>query len=92
LGIAQLRAEATQAASDDTGSAVAAADAISGLIKNVQALLNPDTWRGAAADNWMGEWNSFYGQLLRMLNELPAAQATVMKNVNAEMAALERRQ
>jgi hypothetical protein len=62
------------------GRAVAAADVISRRIKYVQAFLNPGTWNGAAAENWMGDWNSFYGQLLHGLNELPAAQAAVVKS------------
>lgn len=87
----QLWAEARQAASEDMGRAVAAGEAISALIKNVQPFLSSGTWSGPAADSWMGEWNSFYGQLLRMLNELPAAQAAVVKTVGNQMEAAQRR-
>ncbi|MBV9384091.1 MAG: hypothetical protein JOY82_15835 [Streptosporangiaceae bacterium] len=91
LGMGQLWAEARQAASEDMGRAVAAADAISGLIKNVQPFLNSGTWSGQAADSWMGDWNSFYGRLLRMLNDLPAAQAAVVKAIDSEIQAAQRR-
>lgn len=84
-------AEASRAASDDMGRAVAAADVISRRIKEVQVFLNPGTWSGAAADNWMGDWNSLYGQLLRRLNELPAAQAAVVKTVDRAIEAQQQR-
>lgn len=91
MGTGQLWAVARQAASEDMGRAVAAGDAISALIKNVRPFLNSGTWSGPAADAWMGEWNGFYGRLVRMLNELPAAQTAVLKTVDSEMEAAQRR-
>lgn len=91
LGVGQQWAEARQAASDDMARAVSAGDVISGLIKEVQKFLNPGTWGGPVADGWMAEWNTFHNRLLRMLNELSAAQMAVVNSVDREIAALERR-
>lgn len=92
LGLGQIWGEERQAAAEETGQAIAAGDAIAGLIKAVRPFLNAGTWSGPAADSWMGDWDNFYGRLLRMLQELPAAQATVQASVAKEITAQQQRE
>lgn len=92
MGFGEIWAEEWQAAAAETGQAVAAAEAIAGLIKAVRPFLNAGTWSGPPADAWMGDWDNFYGRLLRMLDELPAAQATVLASVAKEITAQRQRE
>lgn len=92
MGLGQIWGEEREAAAQETGQAIAAGDAIAELIKAVRPFLNAGTWGGPAADAWMGDWDNFYTRLLRMLNDLPAAQATVLSSVAKEITAQEQRE
>lgn len=75
---------AVSGAQTDMSSVHAAADAITAAINAVKPLLGGQTWTGPAADAWEGDWNSFYASVLSCLNDLPAAEASVISGVQAQ--------
>lgn len=77
-------ASAVADAQTDMSSVQNAADAIAGAINAVKPLLGGQTWTGPAADAWEGDWNSFYAGVLSCLNDLPAAEASVISGVQAQ--------
>jgi hypothetical protein len=84
--------EAVEAASDAMGNVQAAADAISAAISSVTPWLNGQTWTGSAATSWEGDWNSFYTTVKNCLNELPAAESSVISSTQTQMEALAAKQ
>jgi hypothetical protein len=80
--------QAVEAASDEMGNVQAAADAISAAIAKVTPWLNGQTWTGGAATSWEGDWNSFYASVKSCLNDLPAAEASIVSSTRTQMEAL----
>ena len=80
--------EAVEDASYDMGRVQAAADAISAAIAKVTPWLNGQTWTGSAATSWEGDWNSFYASVKSCLNDLPAAEASIVSSTRTQMEAL----
>ncbi|HEY1667601.1 MAG TPA: hypothetical protein VGG54_18105 [Trebonia sp.] len=80
--------QAVEAASDEMGNVQAAADAISAAIAKVTPWLNGQTWTGSAATSWEGDWNSFYASVKSCLNDLPAAEASIVSSTRTQMEAL----
>jgi hypothetical protein len=70
------------------GNVQAAADAISAAIAKVTPWLNGQTWTGSAATSWEGDWNSFYASVKSCLNDLPAAEASIVSSTRTQMEAL----
>jgi hypothetical protein len=66
------------------GSVQAAANAIIAAINGVKPWLGGQTWTGPAADSWEGDWNAFYASVLSCLNDLPAAESSVVNGVQAQ--------
>jgi uncharacterized protein YukE len=88
MGNGFLIQEAVDEAANDMGNVQAAADAISAAIAKVTPWLNGDTWTGDAANAWEGDWNSFYATVKNCLNDLPAAEASVISATRTQMEAL----
>jgi hypothetical protein len=84
--------QAVEAAVDDMGNVQAAADAISAAISAVTPWLNGDTWTGSAATSWEGDWNSFYATVKSCLNDLPAAEASVISATRTQTEQLAAKQ
>ena len=84
--------QAVEAAANDMGNVQAAADAISAAIAKVTPWLNGDTWTGGAAVAWEGDWNSFYATVKSCLNDLPAAESSVISSTQTQMEALAAKQ
>ena len=84
--------QAVEAASDEMGNVQAAADAISAAIAKVTPWLNGQTWTGSAATSWEGDWNSFYASVKNCLNDLPAAEASIVSSTRTQMEALAAKQ
>ena len=84
--------QAVEAASDEMGNVQAAADAISAAIAKVTPWLNGQTWTGSAATSWEGDWNSFYASVKSCLNDLPAAEASIVSSTRTQMEALAAKQ
>lgn len=82
--------DAVSSAEADMSKVQAAADAISTAIGKVQPWLGGDTWTGPAATAWEGDWNSFYGTVLGVLNSLPSAEASVISGVQKQAEALQK--
>jgi hypothetical protein len=80
--------QAVEAACDDMGNVQAAADAISAAIAKVTPWLNGQTWTGGAATSWEGDWNSFYASVKSCLNDLPAAESSIISSTRTQMEAL----
>jgi len=80
--------EAVEDAASDMGNVQAAADAISAAIAKVTPWLNGQTWTGSAATSWEGDWNSFYASVKSCLNDLPAAEASIVSSTRTQMEAL----
>ena len=80
--------QAVEAASDDMGKVQAAADAISAAIAKVTPWLNGQTWTGSAAASWEGDWNSFYATVKSCLNDLPAAESSIISATRTQVEAL----
>jgi uncharacterized protein YukE len=80
--------QAVEAASDEMGNVQAAADAISAAIAKVTPWLDGQTWTGSAATSWEGDWNSFYASVKSCLNDLPAAEASIVSSTRTQMEAL----
>ena len=80
--------QAVEAASDEMGNVQAAADAVSAAIAKVTPWLNGQTWTGSAATSWEGDWNSFYASVKSCLNDLPAAEASIVSSTRTQMEAL----
>ncbi len=76
--------EAVDAASDDMGNVRAAADAISAAISQVTPWLNGQTWTGSAAMSWEGDWNTFYATVKGCLNDLPAAESSIISSTRTQ--------
>lgn len=77
--------EAVDAAAADMGKVETAADAISKAIGKVTPLLDGQTWTGAAATSWEGDWKSFYKTVTNCLNDLPAAEKAIISDVQTKM-------
>lgn len=84
--------QAVEAAANDMGNVQAAADAISAAIAKVTPWLNGDTWTGDAATAWEGDWNSFYASVKSCLNDLPAAESSIIHSTQTQMEALAAKQ
>ena len=84
--------QAVEAASDEMGNVQAAADAISAAIAKVTPWLNGQTWTGSAATSWEGDWNSFYATVKSCLNDLPAAESSIISSTRTQMEALAAKQ
>jgi hypothetical protein len=84
--------QAVEAACDDMGNVQAAADAISAAIAKVTPWLNGQTWTGSAATSWEGDWNSFYATVKSCLNDLPAAESSIISSTRTQMEALAAKQ
>lgn len=84
--------EAVQAAAADMAKVQAAADAISAAVGKVKPTLSGQTWTGPAATAWEGDWNSCYSAVLSCLNALPAAEASVIADVQRQAEQLAARQ
>ena len=84
--------EAVEDASNDMGNVQAAADAISAAIGKVTPWLSGQTWTGSAATSWEGDWNTFYATVKSCLNDLPAAEASVITATRTQMEALAAKQ
>ena len=80
--------QAVEDAAYDMGNVQAAADAISAAIAKVTPWLNGDTWTGGAAIAWEGDWNTFYATVKSCLNDLPAAEASVISATRTQMEQL----
>ena len=80
--------QAVEDAANDMGNVQAAADAISAAIAKVTPWLNGQTWTGSAATSWEGDWNSFYASVKSCLNDLPAAEASIVSSTRTQMEAL----
>ncbi|HEY4463781.1 MAG TPA: hypothetical protein VGN41_14050 [Streptosporangiaceae bacterium] len=90
MGWGDLVQQAVTDASGDMAKVQNAADAISAAIKKAQPWLTPDTWQGSEATAWMGEWETFYARVMSCLNELPAAEASVVSQTRTQMEKLAR--
>jgi uncharacterized protein YukE len=84
--------QAVEDASYDMGNVQTAADAISAAIAKVTPWLNGQTWTGSAAASWEGDWNTFYATVKSCLNDLPAAEASVITATRTQMEALAAKQ
>jgi uncharacterized protein YukE len=84
--------QAVEAASNDMGNVQAAADAISDAIAKVTPWLSGQTWTGSAATSWEGDWNSFYATVKSCLNDLPAAESSVISSTRTQMEQLAAKQ
>jgi uncharacterized protein YukE len=84
--------QAVEAACDDMDKVQAAADAISAAIAKVTPWLNGQTWTGSAATSWEGDWNSFYATVKSCLNDLPAAESSIISSTRTQMEALAAKQ
>jgi uncharacterized protein YukE len=84
--------QAVEAACDDMDKVQAAADAISAAIARVTPWLNGQTWTGSAATSWEGDWNSFYATVKGCLNDLPAAESSIISSTRTQMEALAAKQ
>lgn len=80
--------QAVEDAANDMGNVQAAADAISAAISKVTPWLNGDTWTGGAATAWEGNWNSFYATVKSCLNDLPAAESSIISSTQTQMEQL----
>jgi uncharacterized protein YukE len=80
--------QAVEAAASEMGNVQAAADAISAAISKVAPWLNGDTWTGGSAAAWEGDWNSFYATVKSCLNDLPAAESSVISSTRTQMEQL----
>ncbi len=85
MGWGDLIAEAVSGAQGDMASVENAAQAILSAIRNVQPLLDPDTWQGPEAAGWISGWQGFYQGVLSCLAGLPAAEAQVVAQVRTSM-------
>jgi hypothetical protein len=84
--------QAVEAACDDMDKVQVAADAISAAIAKVTPWLNGQTWTGSAATSWEGDWNSFYATVKSCLNDLPAAESSIISSTRTQMEALAAKQ
>lgn len=80
--------EAVEDAASDMGNVQAAADAISAAIAKVTPWLSGQTWTGSAATAWEGDWNTFYATVTGCLNDLPAAESSVISATRTQMEKL----
>jgi uncharacterized protein YukE len=80
--------EAVEDASSDMGKVQAAADAISAAIAKVTPWLDGQTWTGSAATSWEGDWRTFYATVTGCLNDLPAAESSVISSTRTQMEKL----
>ena len=80
--------EAVEDAASDMGNVQAAADAISAAIAKVTPWLSGQTWTGSAATAWEGDWNTFYATVTSCLNDLPAAESSVISATRTQMEKL----
>ncbi len=85
MGWGDLIAQAVSDAQGDMANVQQAAQAIQAAIKNVQPLLDPDTWQGGEATAWIGGWQGFYQGVLSCLASLPAAEAQAVSQVRTSM-------
>jgi hypothetical protein len=85
VGNSYLVQEAVEDASADMGKVQTAADAISAAISKVTPWLTGQTWTGHAATSWEGDWNTFYATVKSCLNDLPAAEASVVSSTRTQM-------
>ena len=85
MGNSYLVQEAVEDASADMGKVQTAADAISAAISKVTPWLNGQTWTGNAATSWEGDWNTFYATVKSCLNDLPAAESSVVSSTRTQM-------
>ncbi|HEY7145975.1 MAG TPA: hypothetical protein VH637_17185 [Streptosporangiaceae bacterium] len=81
MGWGDLIAEEVGEAQTAMDSVDAAAKAIQQAINKVRPLLTSETWSGPDATAWIGQWQSLYAAVQSCLNSLPAAEATVVRNV-----------
>jgi uncharacterized protein YukE len=84
--------QAVEAAAGDMGNVQAAADAISAAISKVTPWLSGQTWTGSAATSWEGDWNSFYATVKSCLNDLPAAESSIISSTRSQMEQLAAKQ
>jgi uncharacterized protein YukE len=89
MGWGDLVGQAVSAAEADMNTVQAAADAISAAIGQVKPWLTAETWEGAAATAWVGEWTSFYQGVQSCLANLPSAEADVVATVRTQMMKVE---
>jgi uncharacterized protein YukE len=80
--------EAVEGAASDMGNVQAAADAISAAIAKVTPWLSGQTWTGSAATAWEGDWHTFYATVTSCLNDLPAAESSVISATRTQMEKL----
>ncbi|HEY2507348.1 MAG TPA: hypothetical protein VGI58_12595 [Streptosporangiaceae bacterium] len=93
MGFGDIVEQAVDDACNDMyGTVQPAVDAISAAIKKVQPLLNSGTWQGPAATAWIGDWNSFYSGVMRLLATMPGAEASVISGVRDQMEKIEKQQ
>jgi uncharacterized protein YukE len=85
MGDQAILQQAVDAATNDMGNVQAAADAISSAISAAQQYMDPQTWQGAAASAWEGDWASFYRGVQNCLTDLPAAEASVINETRTQM-------
>jgi hypothetical protein len=76
--------EAADDASADMGTAQAAADTISAAIAAVMPWLGGQTWTGATASAWQGDWSAAYDSARSVLGDLPAVESDVVSAVRAQ--------
>lgn len=88
MGYGFIVQQAVEDTENDMGNVQAAADAISGAIAKVTPWLNGDTWTGDAASAWEGDWNTFYATVKSCLNDLPAAESSVISATRTQMEQL----
>lgn len=79
--------EAVEAAASDMGKVQTAADAIGTAIDKVTPWLTGQTWTGAKATSWEGDWTSFYASVKSCLGDLPAAEQDIIRSTQTQMEA-----
>lgn len=82
-------AQSVSDAEADMNRVQLAADAISDAISRVRPWLTPETWDGAAATSWGDDWVSFYQGVQSCLNDLPAAESSIISAVETQMIQIE---
>lgn len=85
MGLGQLVGEAVAYAEADMARVEAAAAAIKSAIGKARPWLDASTWQGLAAADWLGQWRSLYASVQRCLDDLPAAEAQVVAQVQTRM-------
>jgi hypothetical protein len=87
MGYGDLVEQAVEAAANDMGNVQQAANAIQDAVNKCQGLLTPETWFGAPAQEWIGQWNGTYKSVLSCLASLPGAESSIIQAVQSKMEA-----